>query len=299
MIERRERRQRSRLAPAGRPRVQRDRALAAPRRRRPRGARDPAAPSCTRRSTGSRSSSSAGCLPKRLPEVRGRRAGRPLRGGRRRRARSAATGTTRSRCPDGRLGIVLGDVTGSGIRAASAMGQLRSVTRAFALAGRGRTGSPDEVLIAAEPLPARARRRRGLFTLIYAIIDPAAGHDHVGQRRPSAAAAARRRRARSATSRRRRRADGHGGGAVRVDSSEPLGPAAARSCCTPTGWSSAAASRSTSASAGWPSAVRAGPDEPQRAVRAHPRPVAAEPDEQLHDDVTAVVARLFGANGAR
>ena len=39
--------------------------------------------------------------------------------------------------PDGRLGIVVGDVTGRGIRAASAMGQLRTLTRAFAL-GAGR-----------------------------------------------------------------------------------------------------------------------------------------------------------------
>ena len=53
--------------------------------------------------------------------------------------RSVATGTTRSRArwtPR----VVIGDVTGSGIPAASAMGQLRSVTRAYAVAetGRGR-----------------------------------------------------------------------------------------------------------------------------------------------------------------
>ncbi|HKO27557.1 MAG TPA: SpoIIE family protein phosphatase [Solirubrobacteraceae bacterium] len=49
---------------------------------------------------------------------------------------------------DGRLGIVVGDVTGRGIRAASAMGQLRTLTRAFALG--------DEQL----------------FTIVYAIVDP-------------------------------------------------------------------------------------------------------------------------------
>ena len=47
--------------------------------------------------------------------------------------------------PSGRLGVVLGDVAGSGIRAASTMGQLRSVTRAFAL-GNDEVPSPGEVL---------------------------------------------------------------------------------------------------------------------------------------------------------
>jgi serine phosphatase RsbU (regulator of sigma subunit) len=75
--------------------------------------------------------------------------------------------------PGGRLGVVLGDVAGSGIRAASTMGQLRSVTRAFALAEGGRR-QPGEVMellngyrVALEEL--------GLFTVVYAIIDPAEG----------------------------------------------------------------------------------------------------------------------------
>ncbi len=71
-----------------------------------------------------------------------------------------------------RLGVVLGDVAGQGIRAASAMGQLRSVTRAFALADDGRRG-PGDVLtrLNRHQLALGAEE---LFTVLYAIIDPGA-----------------------------------------------------------------------------------------------------------------------------
>jgi PAS domain S-box-containing protein len=75
--------------------------------------------------------------------------------------------------PDGRLGIVVGDVTGRGIRAASAMGQLRTLTRAFALAEGGRR-SPGEALT----LLNRHQLALGdehLFTIVYAVIDPDRG----------------------------------------------------------------------------------------------------------------------------
>ena len=75
--------------------------------------------------------------------------------------------------PDGRLGIVVGDVTGRGIRAASAMGQLRTLTRAFSLAEHGRR-SPGEALT----LLNRHQLALGdehLFTIVYAIVDPKAG----------------------------------------------------------------------------------------------------------------------------
>jgi PAS domain S-box-containing protein len=72
-----------------------------------------------------------------------------------------------------RMGVVIGDVTGNGIRAASTMGQLRSVTRAFAL------GDPDP------PTPAQVLTRlhryhetlglEELFTILYVIIDQADG----------------------------------------------------------------------------------------------------------------------------
>jgi PAS domain S-box-containing protein len=72
--------------------------------------------------------------------------------------------------PDGRIGIVVGDVAGRGIPAASAMGQLRSVTRAYALAN-DQWRPPGEVLT----LLNRHQITLGadeLFTVIYAIIDP-------------------------------------------------------------------------------------------------------------------------------
>jgi PAS domain S-box-containing protein len=73
--------------------------------------------------------------------------------------------------PGGRLGLVLGDVAGKGIPAASTMGQLRSVTRAYALADDGRRG-PGDVLTQL----GRYQLHHGeneLFTVIYAIVDPA------------------------------------------------------------------------------------------------------------------------------
>jgi PAS domain S-box-containing protein len=75
--------------------------------------------------------------------------------------------------PGGRLGVVLGDVAGRGVPAASSMGQLRSVTRAFALAD-------DGFLTPAEMLTRLNRHQLALgqtelFTVVYAIIDPAEG----------------------------------------------------------------------------------------------------------------------------
>jgi serine phosphatase RsbU (regulator of sigma subunit) len=71
---------------------------------------------------------------------------------------------------DGRLGVVLGDVAGSGIRAASTMGQLRSVSRAFAVADEA-VRSPGEVLTRLNSYRV-ALDRHQLFTVLYAIIDP-------------------------------------------------------------------------------------------------------------------------------
>ena len=73
--------------------------------------------------------------------------------------------------PHGRIGVVLGDVAGKGVRAASTMGQLRSVTRAYALADDGER-LPGEVLTRLN----RYQLEHGeseLFTVIYAIVDPA------------------------------------------------------------------------------------------------------------------------------
>jgi PAS domain S-box-containing protein len=72
--------------------------------------------------------------------------------------------------PDGRLGIVLGDVAGKGIPVASTMGQVRSMTRAYALMDDGQR-PPSEVLTRLN----RYQLQHGegeLFTVMYAIIDP-------------------------------------------------------------------------------------------------------------------------------
>jgi serine phosphatase RsbU (regulator of sigma subunit) len=70
----------------------------------------------------------------------------------------------------GRLGIVVGDVTGRGIRAASAMGQLRTLTRAFALGGDGQR-APGEALTLLNRHQL-ALDDEQLFTIVYAIVDP-------------------------------------------------------------------------------------------------------------------------------
>ena len=72
--------------------------------------------------------------------------------------------------PGGRLGVVLGDVAGKGIPAASTMGQLRSVTRAFALADDGGL-MPGEVLTRLNRFQL-AQGEDELFTVIYVIVDP-------------------------------------------------------------------------------------------------------------------------------
>jgi phosphoserine phosphatase RsbU/P len=71
------------------------------------------------------------------------------------------------RLPSGRLGVVIGDVAGSGLRAAVVMGRIRSALRAYAL----ETDDPADVLT-------RLDRKVQLFepnamaTAAYAVIDP-------------------------------------------------------------------------------------------------------------------------------
>jgi PAS domain S-box-containing protein len=74
--------------------------------------------------------------------------------------------------PGGRLGIVLGDVAGRSIPAASAMGQLRTVTRAFALMDAGQ-GKPGEVLTRLHSYQ-QTLGEGELFTVVYVIVDPRA-----------------------------------------------------------------------------------------------------------------------------
>jgi PAS domain S-box-containing protein len=113
-----------------------------------------------------------GLLPKQLPEIDGVQLA----------AHYQAAGTGAQAGGDwydafplvgGRVGVVVGDVAGHGVPAASTMGQLRSVTRAFAAADDG-TRSPGNVLT-------RLNRHQlalghgELFTVIYALIDLGGG----------------------------------------------------------------------------------------------------------------------------
>jgi PAS domain S-box-containing protein len=72
----------------------------------------------------------------------------------------------------GRLGVVLGDVAGRGIRAASTMGQLRSVVRAYALADGG-DREPGEVLTLVNRYQL-ALDENEFVTAVYAVFDPGA-----------------------------------------------------------------------------------------------------------------------------
>jgi PAS domain S-box-containing protein len=75
--------------------------------------------------------------------------------------------------PGARLGIVLGDVAGRSIPAASTMGQLRTVTRAFALMDEGYE-LPGEVLTRLSRYQTTLGANE-LFTIVYVVIDPATG----------------------------------------------------------------------------------------------------------------------------
>jgi PAS domain S-box-containing protein len=111
-----------------------------------------------------------GLLPKRLPEISGLRLAAHYE------AAGAQVGGDwydAFALPGGRLGVVLGDVAGRGVPAASTMGQLRSVTRAFALADDG-FRSPGETLTRLNRHQL-ALGQTELFTVVYAIMDAPGG----------------------------------------------------------------------------------------------------------------------------
>jgi PAS domain S-box-containing protein len=188
--------------------------------------------------------------------------------------------------PDGQLGIVVGDVTGRGIRAASAMGQLRTLTRAFALGGDGqRTPGDALTLLNRHQL---ALDDEQLFTIVYAIVDPerltiawaSGGHP------PPLI----------------RAADGdcryvHGGnGLMGVEDSvyetfeQSLGPDSTVVLYT----DGLVERRGESLDVGLErlaDAACVGPEEPEQ-LRDHILAAVLEPAGQRYDDVTAVVARM-------
>jgi serine phosphatase RsbU (regulator of sigma subunit)/CheY-like chemotaxis protein len=111
-----------------------------------------------------------GLLPKRLPEIAGVQLTAHYE------AAGAEVGGDwydAFALPAGRLGVVLGDVAGRGVSAASAMGQLRSVTRAFSLADEG-VRLPGEVLTRLNRHQL-ALGQTEMFTVVYVIIDAPQG----------------------------------------------------------------------------------------------------------------------------
>lgn len=107
-------------------------------------------------------------LPERLPETPGVAvAGRYLPGG---------AGTVGGdwydvlTLADGRLGLAMGDVVGHGIAAATAMGQLRSALRAYAVEGADPAAVLDRLSRATRQLDADA-----MATLLYLVFDPTSG----------------------------------------------------------------------------------------------------------------------------
>ncbi|HET6869175.1 MAG TPA: SpoIIE family protein phosphatase [Solirubrobacteraceae bacterium] len=187
---------------------------------------------------------------------------------------------------DGRLGIVVGDVTGRGIRAASAMGQLRTLTRAFALGGDGQR-APGQALT----LLNRHQLALGddhLFTIVYAIVDPEhgtiswanGGHPPPLLRESDGAC---------------RWLEG-GNGLMGVDDKlyetfeETIDPSSTVVLYT----DGLVERRGESLDVGLErlaSAACAGPEEPGQ-LRDHILAALTEESGQLYDDVTAVVARL-------
>jgi serine phosphatase RsbU (regulator of sigma subunit) len=72
--------------------------------------------------------------------------------------------------PSGEVALVIGDVAGHGLDAATVMGQLRTTMRVYAFAGY----SPEETVERLNTTMAEAFDRSDMATLVYLVLDPAA-----------------------------------------------------------------------------------------------------------------------------
>ena len=86
--------------------------------------------------------------------------------------------------PGGSVGLVMGDVAGKGLAAASMVGRLRSALRAYALEGH----DPAIVVERLNRLVFTELEESQMATLLYLVFDPADGSRALGQRRPPGAA---------------------------------------------------------------------------------------------------------------
>jgi serine phosphatase RsbU (regulator of sigma subunit) len=73
--------------------------------------------------------------------------------------------------PDGRIGLVVGDVIGKGITAAAGMGRVRAALRALAFTDP----SPAAVLTGLDRLFDATENAESLTTVVYAVLDPPSG----------------------------------------------------------------------------------------------------------------------------
>jgi PAS domain S-box-containing protein len=190
---------------------------------------------------------------------------------------------------DERVGIVVGDVTGRGIEAASTMGQLRSVTRAFAVGDDG-FRSAGEVLTRVNRYQL-ALAEVEMFTVIYAIVDPVRGTiQWANAGHPPALL-------RTAAGETRYLDGGNelmGIGEVVYDTYEGSVAAGDTLILYSDGL---VERRGESLDAGFErlaEAARSGPDSPQ-ALRPHLLTRMLPEDADLHDDVTAMLVRLLAA----
>ena len=154
--------------------------------------------------------------------------------------------------PDGRYGVVVGDVVGRGLAAAAVMGQLRSAGRALLLESR----SPGARAHRARPLRRPRPRRRGEHRVLRGDRPvPPAAMRYSSAGHPPAVVWPRRGRPRLLRGRPPPSRWPSSTGSSRPRPSSPC-PPAAPCCCTPTGWWSGATRRWTRA---WPRGARCSP----------------------------------------
>ncbi len=185
---------------------------------------------------------------------------------------------------DGKAGVVIGDVVGRGIAAAARMAHLQSAVRAYALEGL----RPSVVLERTDAF-AQELERRGMATMLYAVLDPEAGDAALRQRRAPAAPdhhARRRGRLRRGPA---RQPAGHRHLPFLRGERRPARARLGRRCSTPTAWSSVPPCR-------WPRASMRSPRRPPTSTPSRPSSAGCCRAQVLEgrsgDDIALLAIRL-------
>ena len=194
--------------------------------------------------------------------------------------------------PDGRLGLVIGNVVGHGVDAATLMGELRAALRAYAVT---EPGSPAAVLTSLNALVASTHRARMVATLLYMVVDADSAHlrfASAGHLPPLLMDAD------GDTHFLEHRHDPPLGAEQRIVFGEWEGviwSGAAPCCCTPTGWWSVAARRSTWDSSGCARrSERRRPTYKQLCSRVLDHAIG---EHDAQDDVALLAVRVAGGDG--